>query len=452
MGRWAESAVFYHIYPLGLCGAPEKNDLCSAPQPRLERLHEWAGHLQEMGATALYLGPVFESGSHGYDTADYLQVDRRLGTGQQLREAVAVFKRRNIRVILDAVFNHVGRDFWAFRDVQQNRERSRYCGWFESLEFGKRNPCGDDFTYANWGGHFSLVKLNLRNPEVKEHLLEAAAQWIRDYDIDGLRLDAADCVDLGFLGELARRCRGLRPDFWLLGEVIHGDYRKWANPGCLDSVTNYEAYKGLYSSLNDKNYFEIAWTLNRQYGAGGIYNGLHLYNFADNHDVDRVASTLKDPRHLYPLYCLLYTMPGIPSLYYGSEAGWAGKKLPGTDAPLRPELQVSTLAERAPQPPLLQAIKRLAGIRNSSDALRHGGYRQLFVSGQQFAFLRGADSGNTLVALNSSAEASTLKLNLSEFSGRTLADLLNPGWTLQVSAGETALPLPPHSARIAAIE
>lgn len=452
MNTWAKEAVFYHIYPLGLCGAPERNDLRSEPQPRLERLAGWADHLSGLGVNALYLGPVFESGSHGYDTADYFHTDRRLGTNEQLRECIASFKRKNIRVILDAVFNHVGRDFWAFRDVRQNREASRYRGWFENLRFGKRNPCGDDFTYANWGGHFSLVKLNLKNPEVKEHLLEAAAQWIREYDIDGLRLDAADCVDLEFLGELARRCRALRPDFWLLGEVIHGDYRKWANPGCLDSVTNYEAYKGLYSSLNDKNYFEIAWTLNRQYGAGGLYKDLSLYNFADNHDVDRAASILKDPRHLYPLYCLLFTMPGLPSVYYGSEAGWPGKKLPGTDTPLRPELDVRALAERAPHPPLAPAIKRLAEIRASSAALRHGDYEQVLVTGEQFAFLRAASADNTLVMINSSFEARTLQLDLSKFAGRKLVDLLNPGWTLPIHSGKTAIPLDPAWARIAAIQ
>ncbi len=258
MQPWFNDAVFYHIYPLGFCGAPERNDFGAAPVARLDKIYTWLDHIQGMGFDALYLGPLFESTTHGYDTADYYHVDRRLGTDDTLRGLAAELHRRGMRVVLDGVFNHTGRDFWAFRDVRQNGQASRFRDWFAGLRFDGTNHHRDPFSYDTWNGHESLVKLNLSHPEVRSHLLGAVETWIRDFGIDGLRLDAADHVDLGFLRELAGFCRSLRPDFWLMGEVVHGDYRRWANPACLDSVTNYEAYKGLYSSHNDHNYFEIA--------------------------------------------------------------------------------------------------------------------------------------------------------------------------------------------------
>ena len=269
---------------------------------------------------------LFESTSHGYDTVDYFQVDRRLGDRDALRRLVADLHAAGIRVILDAVFNHVGRDFWAFADLRDKLSASDYGAWFEGLSFDGGSPYGDPFIYEGWNGHLNLVKLNLRLPAVKAHLFQAAEMWIREFDIDGLRLDAAECMDLEFLQGLRNFCRGIRPDFWLMGEVVLGDYRRWVNERTLDSVTNYECYKGLWSSLVDTNYFEIAYALNRQFGRDGIYRGLPLYNFVDNHDVDRVASRLNKAEHLYPLYCLLFTMPGIPSIYYGSEWGISGRE------------------------------------------------------------------------------------------------------------------------------
>ncbi len=297
MKHWARDSVFYHIYPLGLCAAPPRNDFCSPVIPRLEQLYGWVDHMQNLGVNAVWLGPVFESSAHGYDTADYFQVDRRLGTNHTLSGVISALHQRGIRVILDAVLNHVGRDFWAFRDVREHNERSAYSDWFEGLNFQMRSPFNDPFTYKGWNGCFDLVKLNLRNPEVKKHLFQAIEMWIQEFNIDGLRLDAADCMVIGFLKELGSLCRSIRSDFWLMGEVVHGDYRKWANAETLDSVTNYECYKGLYSSHVDHNYFEIAYALKRQFGERGMYRDVSLYNFADNHDVNRVASNLTNPEH-----------------------------------------------------------------------------------------------------------------------------------------------------------
>lgn len=447
MAGWAKYSVFYHIYPLGLCGAPKRNDFTAAPESRLAELHDWIPHLRDLGVSALYLGPLFESTEHGYDTADYYRVDRRLGDEATLAGVVQAMHAAGIRVILDGVFHHVGRDFWAFRDLQANGAASRYRDWFAGVDFGRRSPYGDAFAYEAWRGHHNLVKLNLRNPEVREHLFSAAAAWVRTFGIDGLRLDVAEDIEPDFLRELAAFCRGLAPDFWLLGEAIHGDYRRLANPGTLDSATNYELYKGLYSSHNDRNYFEAAHSLQRQFGDGGMYADLALYTFADNHDVNRIASTLRDPAHLYPLHALLFTVPGVPSIYYGSEWGIAGAREGGSDDPLRPRLRPSDAA-RAPHPELAGWIARLARIRKESRALRHGAYRQLHVASEQIAFARTLQDEAVVVAVNAAATPAALDLHVRGPEGAVFVDLLDPERHYAAHAGRLRIDVPPHGARI----
>jgi glycosidase len=436
--HWSFDSIFYHIYPLGFCGAPTHQDF--QLQPRLEKIYGWLDHIQSLGANALYLGPLFQSTEHGYDTSNYFVVDQRLGTNQTLHNLSVEMHRRGFRLILDGVFNHVGRDFWAFQDVLSQGERSPYWGWFSGLRYGGSTPYGDPFTYDCWNGHYNLVKLNLRHPAVINHLLQAVTMWIEQFDIDGLRLDAADCVAREFLKILAAHCRSIRPDFWLMGEVIHGDYRQWANADTLDSVTNYECYKGLYSSHVDHNYFEIAYALNRQFGAEGMYRDLPLYNFADNHDVNRVVSNLKNSAHLYPLYCLLFTMPGVPSIYYGSEWGIAGDKQHGGDPALRPALDLANLSYNGPHADLPRVIGRLAQIRRDIPALRYGDYQQIKVDHEQFIFARQLGDQSVIIAVNASDQP--VKLNFQLPQGAY--DILNP----DAAIGGSPLHIDPAWARI----
>ena len=300
-------------------------------------------------------------------------------------------------------------------------------GWFDGLRFDRRNTYGDPFSYRGWNGHENLVKLDLGNPAVREHLFSAVDMWIREYDLDGLRLDAAECMHPGFLQALRSFCKGVRPDFWLMGEVVGGDYRRWANQTTLDSVTNYECYKGLWSSLVDANYFEIAYSLERQFGLDGLYRDLTLYNFADNHDVDRVASSLTRPEHLIPLYCLLFTIPGVPSIYYGSEWGVTGKKTGDSDAALRPCLDLGRMPEACPLPELAPLIARLSAVRRSSPALMAGEYFELAVAHQQLAFCRRAPEEGVVVLLNAGATPASFDLDVPSGCGAALFDRLNPG-------------------------
>lgn len=410
--HWADDAIFYHIYPLGFCGAPYQNNFTDPPVNRMDKIYSWIPHMRDLGINALYLGPLFESTAHGYDTANYYEVDRRLGDNQSLADLSSELHHNGIRLILDGVFNHVGRDFWAFRDVKQYQEASIYKDWFSGLRFDTPSPYGDPFTYESWRSHYDLVRLNLQNPSVWNHLFEAIQMWIENFNIDGLRLDVADCLDFDFMREMRIFTSRLKPDFWLMGEVIHGDYRHWVNRDTLHSVTNYECYKGLYSSLVDKNYFEIAYSLNRQFGPDGIYIGLPLYNFADNHDVNRVASSLINSAHLYPLYLLLFTIPGVPSIYYGSEWGVEGKRTSQSDYALRPNLDLDEFTHDSPHPRLAGDISRLSAVRKSIPALRYGDYHQLFVAHEQFAFARTTKQEYMVIMLNAADSPSRMEVKV----------------------------------------
>lgn len=445
MGSWIDHAFFYHLYPLGALGAPWTNP-GGDPVSRISTLADWIGPASRIGANALLLGPLWESGTHGYDTHDYSTLDRRLGTNADLKVALAAWKHQGFHLVFDGVFNHCGRGFGPFTDLVARRTESAYADWFAGVDFTGRSPYGDPFTYEGWNGHLSLVKFNLRNPAVRTYILDAVGRWIDDYDLDGLRIDAADVVDMDFLRELAAFCKAKKPGFWLMGEVIHGDYNEWAPGAGLDSVTNYELFKGLWSSHNDGNYFEAAWTLNRQFGPEGLYRGRQLATFGDNHDVDRLASTLADAGHLYPHAILTATVPGVPSVYYGTEAGLEGKKTPTGDEPLRPALSPRDL-DALPHQALRDLWSRLSRLRSQEASLRSGTYQQAAVSARQLAFWRlpTGQGRPVLVAVNSAAEPAPLSVNLPPGTSEgAWIDLLNPETKPEVVDGRLTVALWPR--------
>jgi glycosidase len=441
--NWIDKTIFYHIYPLGLCGVQSHNDFSQPPVDRLDELHPWLEHMADMGINGLYIGPLFESVWHGYDTVDYYNIDRRLGTNQTFARFAAQAHALGIKVVLDAVFNHVGRGFWAFRDVLEKRQASQFCDWFSGLKFEGDNSFHDGLTYEGWAGHESLVKLNLNNEEVRSHLFGAVKQWIDEYQIDGLRLDAADVMDKDFLSALAGFSKNLKEDFWLMGEVVHGDYTAWAQPGRLDSVTNYIAYKGLYSSFNDHNMFEIAYTLQQQFGANGKMLDLGLYSFADNHDVSRVASMLKNPAALLALYVLMFSMPGIPSIYYGS--GVRGRK-EDQDAALRPALNLNELLAHGERLDLYEAIKKLIKIRKQHPSFIDGAYRQRLLSNEQFAFSREIEKGVAITVINAADHAVSIDIPL-DASQTLFTDLMDETASYEAHDGHLNIAMPPSSAK-----
>ena len=336
--------------------------------------------------------------------------------------------------MLDGVFNHVGRGFWAFQDVLQNRENSRYKDWFARIDFGGNSNYNDGLWYEGWEGNYDLVKLNLRNEEVVQHIFSAIKGWIEEFDIDGLRLDVAYCLDEDFARRLRSFCDSQKQDFFLVGEMLHGDYNRMMNDQMFHSVTNYECYKGLFSSFNSMNMFEIAHSLNRQYGPEQwcIYRGKHLMSFVDNHAVTRIASILTNKNHLPLTYGLLLGMPGVPCIYYGSEWGEEGVKAPNNDYALRPCFE-------EPKPnELTEEIKKMIHVRTGSNALCHGSYRNVVLTNHQLIFERRTDDERMLVAINASDAPFTA--HNGELGG-TMTDLLT-GNEIQMSG---QLEMPPYS-------
>lgn len=257
---WYQETVFYQICPLGLCGAPEKNDDIQAH--RILKIKEFVPYLEELGIGAVYFNPVFNSDSHGYDTRDYNLIDTRLGTNEDFEEVCKTLHEHGIKVVLDGVFNHVGRGFFAFRDVQEKGPSSQYANWFH-INFDGDSSYGDGFWYEGWEGHYELVKLNLDNPDVQHYLLDAVDYWIRCFDIDGLRLDVAYSLPRWFMAMLSDHCKSQKQDFFMLGEVLGDNAGYMYTEAKLDAITDYPSYKAFWSSFNSLNMFEYAHTLKR---------------------------------------------------------------------------------------------------------------------------------------------------------------------------------------------
>ena len=411
---WAYNSIFYPIYPIGFCGAPVHNDgVCV---PRIRKLMDWSEYLQTLGVDSILLNPIFESDNHGYDTRDFKTIDCRLGTNEDFKEVCEDLHKHNVKIVLDGVFNHVGRGFWAFKDVQEKKWDSPYKDWFH-ISFDGNSCYNDGFWYEGWEGHFELVKLNLQNPAVVDYLMECVKYWIDEFDIDGLRLDVAYSLDHNFMRRLRSYTQELKPDFALIGEVLFGDYNIIVNDEMLHSCTNYECYKGLYSSFNSMNMFEIAHSLHRQFGSDQwcIYRGKHLMTFVDNHDVTRLASILTNKKHIPLAYGLLMGMPGIPCLYYGSEWAEQGEKAPDNDYALRPCFE-------EPKPnELTEFIKKLIRVRQESDALCNGAYKRVVMQDHRMGFELCSEKERVIVAINAADYPYTA--NAGELNG-TAADLL----------------------------
>lgn len=420
--KWYDGAVFYHIYPIGMTGAPRTNTF-EAGEHRLNKLLDWLPHIKAIGCDAIYIGPLFESVAHGYETADYKKLDSRLGDNNDLINFVKACHERGIKVIVDGVFNHVGREFFAFKDLKEHRENSAYRDWFKNIHFDWNNDYNDGLYYDSWDGHGTLVNLNHQNPAVREYFLDVASFWISEFDIDGIRLDAADVLDFTFMRELRSVTDSCKQDFWLLGEVIHGDYTRWVNNEMLHSVTNYWLHKALYSGHNDHNYFEIAHTVKRCTDMG-MHIANAFYNFVDNHDVARIITKLNNKAHFFPVHVLLYTLPGKPSIYYGSEFAIEGEKKPYADEILRPELKIEDYKDAVNTNENTKRIAALGNMRLNNQWVGEAGYRELLLTNRQYAFLREYGDKRLVAIVNNDDNNADINLNIGGrfteiFSGET---------------------------------
>ncbi|MCH5161300.1 MAG: hypothetical protein J1G04_04635 [Clostridiales bacterium] len=386
---WYNDCVMYQIYPIGFCGVPRVNG--GEELHKFGLIEDMIPHLSNMGVNAVMLNPVLKSSTHGYDTIDFYEIDNRLGTRDEYKSLIAKFHAAGIKVMYDAVYNHVGRDFPQFKDVCENKGNSRYKDWFY-IDFNGNSRYNDGFSYADWHGCAELVKLNLDNPEVLDMLFDATRYWIREYGIDGLRLDAASCLPKWFFGRLKSVCNETKQDFPLVAEIVRlSDLYDVVAQGGLDGLTNYECFTGMISSVNQPNFFEIAHSIERNFGANGMFRDKKLLSFVDNHDVKRAATAIKDGRNLPLLYALMFAMPGTPCIYYGSEFAATGDNAHG-DEHLRPcyaDIDKSDVR-------VLETVKVLSALRKIHRDMIDGMYERVYLSNTAYAFYR----GNVLFAFN----------------------------------------------------
>jgi glycosidase len=427
--EWAKTAILYHIYPLGFFGAPKYSSEESGTVNRLLEIRSFYDHFKKLGVNVIQFGPLFESVSHGYDTVDYMKIDHRLGSNDLFKEITSELHDMNIRVIIDGVFNHVSRSYKSFKDVQAYREKSMFKHW-HFVDFLKDSPYKDGFDYENWEGHYSLVKLNLNEKDVRDYIFSACNYWLKEIGIDGWRLDVAYLIDTNFWREFRKICKKARPDCLLIGEMIHGPYDKWVGPELLDVGTGYQVYKSSWSAIDSDNMYELKANLERSFHKDwGLFRDTTLLNFLGNHDCTRIRSILKDDRLLFPAFLFLFTTNGIPKIYYGDEIGLTGIKTEHSDDDVRQPMPRSSDDWPELGNQIFRNVQNFIQIRKNNHALTHGKLTPVFADNNTLAFIRRSTKQTILVIISTYLEQTekTIPLWNQNLDGCRFVELLTQG-------------------------
>jgi cyclomaltodextrinase / maltogenic alpha-amylase / neopullulanase len=433
MSAWVEHAIWWQVYPLGFVGAFPADQPPEVGQHRLRRLVDWLDHAIALGASGIALGPIFASRTHGYDTTDHYRIDPRLGDDADFDYLVAEARRRGLRVLLDGVFNHVGMDFPRYREASDNESSAR---WFR----GHPGHCPPSFD--TFEGHSELVTLNHDNPEVIDYTVDVMAHWLRR-GVDGWRLDAAYAVPQQFWASALPRVREAHPDAWFVGELIHGDYAAVVEAANFDSATQYELWKAIWSSLNDGNFFELDWALQRHNGFLASFAPL---TFIGNHDVTRIATRLERPEHVAHALVILLTIGGVPSVYAGDELGFRGFKEEryGGDDAVRPEFSSPPIELDAHGADVWALHQYLIGLRRRHPWLHSASTTASRLDNRHYVYETRAGDNALLVALNIDDEP--LRLVLSEL-GAARAEVVG-GSAAPPSEVVDTVAVEPHGWRI----
>ncbi len=395
MTGWIDHAIFWHIYPLGFVGAEPAAMRDGVVKHRLGQIINWLDYVVELGASGLLLGPIFASSTHGYDTIDYLRIDARLGDEADFEKLIEAARQRGLRIVLDGVFNHVGRDFPALRAALQDRTGTGEASWFPLL---RQDDASGEPDYATFEGHHALVTLNHEAPAVADHVVHVMNYWL-DRGISGWRLDAAYAVPRRFWTDVLRRVRDKHPQAYLFGEVIHGDYSVFVRETEVDAVTQYELWKAIWSALNDRNLFELAWALDRH---NGYLDTFVPMTFVGNHDVTRLASRLDDERHIAHALAILLTVGGTPCIYAGDEQAFRGIKenRAGGDDAIRPAFPIRP-GEMLPFGQWTYRLhQQLIGLRRCHPWLRLARTQMIHIQNRQMVVAVRADCSALIVVLN----------------------------------------------------
>lgn len=435
MPGWVEHALWWHVYPLGFVGA-EPAATGGEPVHRLPRITAWLDHVVEIGLSGIALGPVFASETHGYDTVDHFAVDPRLGTEEDLLALVAAAHERGLRVTLDGVFNHVGRGFGPFQEVLRAGPGPAD-RWFR-LRWPDGAAPGTEPDYDDFEGHHALVALDHDEQVVVDHVVAVMDHWLAR-GVDGWRLDAAYAVPSSFWAQVLPRVRAAHPDAYVFGEVLHGDYVAAVAEAGFDAVTQYELWKAIWSSLNDVNFFELAWALERH---NGFLEHFAPVTFVGNHDVTRIASRLTDPRHVAHAVVLLLTLGGTPTVYAGDELGMRGVKedRAGGDDAVRPEFPADPAAAPGRDGETYALHRELVAVRRRHPWLHRARSEALSTTNAQLVYRVAGGDEALVVALNADDAPVTL-----DAPGATAVEASGGGAaTLHGSGDGARVELPEH--------
>lgn len=386
MTAWVEHAIWWQVYPLGFVGAfPASSEPPQPGEHRLRRLVDWFDHAIALGASGIALGPIFASRTHGYDTTDHYRIDPRLGDDADFDHVVAEARSRGLRILLDGVFNHVGVDFARYRQAEGDEASAR---WFR----------GRPGSFHTFEGHSELITLNHDNPEVVDYVADVMAHWL-GRGADGWRLDAAYTVPQHFWAAALPRVREKFPDAWFVGELIHGDYAAVVDAATFDSATQYELWKAIWSGLNDGNFFELDWALQRH---NALLSAFAPLTFIGNHDVTRIASKLERPEHVSHALAILLTVGGVPSVYAGDELGFRGIKEEryGGDDAVRPEFGTPPIELDEFGADVWALHQYLVGLRRRNAWLHTASTTAVRLDNRQYVYETRSGDNALLVALN----------------------------------------------------
>jgi cyclomaltodextrinase len=387
MSNWTEHVIWWHVYPLGFVGA-DTTGQDHSPVRRLRQVESWLDYLVDLGANGLALGPVFRSGTHGYDTIDYFEVDPRLGDTSDLERLIGAAHSRGIRVMLDGVFNHVGRDFGPLQTALADP------GAPENSLF-RRTESGELSVFE---GHGALVTLDHSSTEVADLVASILNYWL-DRGIDAWRLDAAYSVPPAFWADVLPRVREQHPDVYILGEVLHGDYARFVHDGGLNSVTQYEVWQAIWHSIAEANFYELDWALKRH---NEFLKTFVPYTFIGNHDVTRIATQIADERHLVHALVLLFTLGGTPAVYYGDERGLKATKeeRAGGDDAIRPTYPATPEHLPAGGGSVYALHQELIGLRRRHPWLHRATSTAIELTNTHYVYEMIAGANRLMVALN----------------------------------------------------
>lgn len=426
--EWARKAIVYQIFPERFDNGDKSNDPKNIQDwySKVNRESRLGGdlkgiinkldYLEDLGINTIYLTPIFQAGSnHKYDTFNYFKVDPQFGTIETLRELVSKAHEKGIKIILDAVFNHCGVDFHAFKDVLEKGEKSGYKDWFDIKSFPvqvKKDPVYATFAYEGY-----MPKLMTKNPTVKDYLISIATYWIKEADIDGWRLDVADEIDHNFWREFRNAVKEVKKDALIIGEVWY-DSSSWLQGDQFDSVMNYELQKAVSDFVIEDKFspkeFEYSMGFLRGLYMLQAYNV--LWNLIDSHDTPRFLHTVnKDKDKLKLAVFMQFTLPGAPMIYYGDEVGMTG----GPD----PDCRRGMLWDKEKQDmELFEYYKKLIKIRKDNIALTLGEFSTIYTDENTYGFRRECKEEVLEIYVNKGNKPVTLSLNI---DGEGLIDILS---------------------------